>query len=88
MAVGALVAIALGRDESHKWSKRGIDRRYMNVETEVGAREESIVSYCVRVGSDRQCLARLRSQSSGRGPEQEVEETEKHWPMPLVLSTG
>lgn len=56
----------------------------MNVETGVGAREESIVSYCVLVGSDRQCLAWLRSHSSGGGPEPEVEETEKHYPMPLV----
>jgi hypothetical protein len=49
--VRGLVAIVLGRDESHKRSKGDIDRRYTNVETGVGAREESIVICCVGVGS-------------------------------------
>jgi hypothetical protein len=50
--VGGLVAIALGCDESHKRSEGDNDRRrYTNVGTGVGAREESIVICCVGVGS-------------------------------------
>ncbi|KAH7233197.1 hypothetical protein BKA59DRAFT_460654 [Fusarium tricinctum] len=48
--VGALVAIALGRDESHKRSKGDIDRRCTNVETGVGAGEQSMASWCVQEG--------------------------------------